>query len=190
MTSTKKSDFRPPSPCPHVSTLAGPPLWMSTYGRHEIHIALLKRLVQWPSGAKAQIRLYYCNLFKTVILVIYITNIYLRKFSTFYSAERWNSSKKDTNFFAWDEDRMTSVDSIFHFLCGRPHGLDPLPRPNVSTWAWLPPPCGRHKWMAPYSNIPSTCYWKIGKANVITEPMLCRQINLAYEGSWLILVAL
>jgi len=31
---------------------------------------------------------------------------------------------------------MTSVDSNFNFLCGRPH------------WAW-PPPCGCHKWMAP-----------------------------------------
>jgi len=42
---------------------------------------------------------------------------------------------------------MTSVDSNFNFLCGRPHGA--WPRPHASTWAWpLPPPCGRHKWMA------------------------------------------
>jgi len=42
---------------------------------------------------------------------------------------------------------MTSVDSIFNFLCGRPHGA--WPRPHASTWAWPPPPpCGRHIWMA------------------------------------------
>jgi len=32
---------------------------------------------------------------------------------------------------------MTSVDSNFNFLCGRPHGLDPLPRPpepDPSVW--------------------------------------------------------
>jgi len=40
---------------------------------------------------------------------------------------------------------MTLVDSNFNFLCGRPHGAGP-----PSTWAWPPPPpCGRHKWMAP-----------------------------------------
>ena len=45
---------------------------------------------------------------------------------------------------------MASVDSNFNFLCGRPHGAwlslpvhmrPPEPDP--------PPPCGRHKWMAP-----------------------------------------
>jgi len=118
------------------------PLWTSTCGRHDIgprlHIALLKGLVQWPSGPKAEIRLYECNLFKPVLLVIYITNLYRRKFSTFYSVERRNSGKKDTNFFAW-EDRMTSVDLFFNFLCGHPHGAWPLPRPHASTWAWPPP---------------------------------------------------
>ena len=36
------------SPCLHASTWAGPPppLWTSTHGRHEIHTALLKWLVQ------------------------------------------------------------------------------------------------------------------------------------------------
>ena len=68
----------PPFLCPHAFTWAGPLplLWTSTCGRHEIHIALLKRLVQWPSRPKAQIQLYDCNLFKTVLLVIYITNLY------------------------------------------------------------------------------------------------------------------
>ena len=44
---------------------------------------------------------------------------------------------------------MTSVNSNLNFLCGRPHGAGPPvhmrpPEPD-------PPPCGRHKWMAPYS---------------------------------------
>ena len=49
---------------------------------------------------------------------------------------------------------MTSVDSNFNFQCGRPHGAGPPeahppvhmrpPEPDP-----LPPPCGRHKWMAP-----------------------------------------
>src|SRR6218665_497265 len=46
---------------------------------------------------------------------------------------------------------MTSVDSNFNFLCGRPHGAGPPPslhmRPPEPDP--LPPPCGRHKWMAP-----------------------------------------
>ena len=82
--------------------------------------------------------------------VIYITNIFCRKISTF-SVERQNSGKKDAHFFEWEEDSMTSVDSNFNFLCGRRHGAGPsLPRPHASTWAWpLPPPCGRHKCMVP-----------------------------------------
>jgi len=38
------------------------------------------------------------------------------------SIQRQNSGKEDTNFFSREEDRMTSVDSNFNFLCGRPHG--------------------------------------------------------------------
>ena len=132
MTSTKNCVLTPTPPfhtCVHMSRTLSP-LWMSTCGRHEIHIALLKQLVQWPSGHKAEIRLYDCNLFKTVglLLVIYITNLYRRKISTFYSVQRQNSGKKDADFFAWEEeDRMTSVDSNFNFLCGRPHGAWPPP---------------------------------------------------------------
>jgi len=43
--------------------------------------------------------------------VIFITNLYRRKISTFYSVPRRNSCKKDANFFAWEEDRMTTVNS-------------------------------------------------------------------------------
>ena len=96
MTSTKNSGFwiplLPVHMRPHKSDPL--PLWKSTWGRHEIHIALLKRLVQWSSGPKAKIRLYGCNLFKTVLWVIYTTNLYHRKFSTFYSVERRNSGLK------------------------------------------------------------------------------------------------
>ena len=35
------------------------------------------------------------------------------------------SIKNYANFFAREEDRMTSVDSNFNFLCGRPHGAWP-----------------------------------------------------------------
>src|SRR6218665_3956067 len=49
---------------------------------------------------------------------------------------------------------MMSVDSNFNFLCGRPHGAGPPPpvhmRPPEPDP--LPPPCGRHKWMAPNIN--------------------------------------
>ena len=34
---------------------------------------------------------------------------------------------------------MTSVDYTFNFLCGRPHGVWPLPRPHASIWTWSPP---------------------------------------------------
>jgi len=36
---------------------------------------------------------------------------------------------------------MTSVDSNFNFLCGRPHGAGPSsPCPHASTWVWPPLP--------------------------------------------------
>jgi len=65
-----------------------PPCGRPTCGRHEMYIALLKQLVQWPSGPKTEIRLYDCNSFKTVLLVIYIANLYHRKISTFYFVQR------------------------------------------------------------------------------------------------------
>ena len=40
------------------------PLWISTRGQHEIYTALLKWLVQWPTGPKSEIQLYDSNLFK------------------------------------------------------------------------------------------------------------------------------
>jgi len=46
---------------------------------------------------------------------------------------------------------MTSVDSNFNFLYGRPHGAWPLP-PSTCVYLCLTPltpPCGHHKWMSP-----------------------------------------
>jgi len=97
MTSTKNRISAPISlsTCVHMSHT--PPLWTSTCGWHEKHIALLKRLVglHWPSGPKAEIRVYDCNIFKTVLLIIFITNLYRWKFFSFYSVQRRNSGKKD-----------------------------------------------------------------------------------------------
>jgi len=36
----------------------------------------------------------------------------------------------------------------YNFLCARPHGADPYPV-HMSLKP-PPPPCGHHKWMAPY----------------------------------------
>src|SRR6218665_2027609 len=91
MTSTKIRFLTPPPV--HMGRTPSP-LWTSTHGRYEIHIALLKRLVQLPPGPKAKIRLYDCNLSKTVLLVSYITNLYRQKISTLYSVQRRNSGKK------------------------------------------------------------------------------------------------
>ena len=46
---------------------------------------------------------------------------------------------------------MTSVDSNFNFLCGRPHGAGPPPHVHMRLPEPDPPLCGRHKWMAPYA---------------------------------------
>jgi len=45
---------------------------------------------------------------------------------------------------------MTSVDSDFKFLCGRPHGAGPSAPVHMRPPEPDPPLCGHHKWMAPY----------------------------------------
>src|SRR6218665_3005141 len=47
---------------------------------------------------------------------------------------------------------MTSVDSNFNFLCGRPNGAGP-PSPIHMRPPELDPPCGHHKWIAPYHEV-------------------------------------
>jgi len=106
-----------------------------------ISLSVMKRLVQWPYGPKGEIQLFDCNLFKIVLLVIFITNLYRWKISTVYSVLNGILVKKDTNVLAWEEDRMTSRDSNFNFLCERLHGASPSsPRPHASTLAWPPSP--------------------------------------------------
>src|SRR6218665_934422 len=51
---------------------------------------------------------------------------------------------------------MTSVDSNFNFLCGRPHGAGPPVHMRPPEPDPLPPPCRRHKWMAPYCKFDDT----------------------------------
>jgi len=122
-------------------------LWTSTCGWHEIHFALLKQLVQWPSGPNAGIRLKCdCNLFKTVLLVIYITNIYRRKFSTFLFRPKTkfrlkmptSLHEKKTGWCHWTQILYVDVHLELTPFRRRPPERDSLP-----------PPCGRHTWMAP-----------------------------------------
>ena len=97
MTSTKNRDFDPPSLCPQASSWARPP--PIPCGRpHAVDMksyrSLLKRLIQWPSGPTAEIWIYDCNLFKTVLLVTFITDLYRPKMTVyFYSVQRQNSGK-------------------------------------------------------------------------------------------------
>src|SRR6218665_230367 len=56
---------------------------------------------------------------------------------------------------------MTSVDSNFNFLCGRPHGAGPPFPPSTCVHLSLTPsphPCGRHKWMTPNLHTHSTIH--------------------------------
>ena len=116
------------------------PLWTSKCGPHEIHIALLKRLVHWPSGPIAEIRLYDCNLFKTVLLVIYITNLYRRKFSLFIPPKDEILVKK-TPTSLHEKKTWWHQWTLFNFRCGRPHGA----------WPHLPPSTCVHLSLTPLS---------------------------------------
>jgi len=69
------------------------------------------------------------------MLLIYIAE----KFPLFIPSKDESFLKTYANFFAGEEDRMTSVDSKFNFLCGRPPETDPS----------LPSTCGHQKRMAP-----------------------------------------
>ena len=129
MTSTKNRIFDPSplSICVHMSQTP-PRLWTSTCSRHEIHIALLKRLVQWPSGSNAEIRLYYdCNFFKTVLLIIFITNLYRRKISIFIPSKDEILVKRTPTSLHEKKTERQSMDSNFNFLRGRPHRAWPPP---------------------------------------------------------------
>ena len=104
-----------------------------------------------PSGPKTEIRLYDCNLFKTVLLIILLLIYIAEKFPLFIPSKdeivikRMSTSlhKKKTGWHQW---------TLILIFCVDVHmGLDPSqPRPHASAWAWPPPPpCGHHKWIAP-----------------------------------------
>ena len=62
---------------------------------------------------------------RPAILLVYIAE----KFQ-FFPSKNEILVKKDANFFEKKTVYMTSVDSNFNFLCGRPHGAGPpLPGP-------------------------------------------------------------
>jgi len=98
----KKSGFWPLSPV-HMRPHEPDPTFFfvdvhmrSTWNTH--HSLETASRLQWPSGPNAEIQLYDCNLFKTTLLVIYITNLYHRKIFTFYSVQRRNSGFKKRQF--------------------------------------------------------------------------------------------
>jgi len=112
------------------------PLWTSTCGQHEIHIALLKWLVKWPSGPKAEIWLYDCNLYKTVLLVIYIA----KKFPIFIPSKDEILVKKTSTSLHEKKTGWRQWNPILIFCVNVHIDLDPLsPRPHASKWAWPPP---------------------------------------------------
>src|SRR6218665_484823 len=88
------------------------------------------------TGPKAEIRLYDSNLFK----LYYITNLYRRKISTFFlSKDEILVKKTPTSLHEKEVDSMTSVDSNFNFLCGRPHGTGPPSPPSTCVHLSLAP---------------------------------------------------
>ena len=92
-----KSRFSTPSPSLSAFVhmrLTPHPLWTSTLGRHEIHITLLKQLIQWLSDLKLKfdnntsvlyLKLCYC------LFILLICILYWRKMSSIYFVRRWNS---------------------------------------------------------------------------------------------------
>ena len=137
--------------CPWKTEFLIPPTPLSTCVDMK-HIALLKRLVQWPSGPKAEIRLCDCNLFKTVLLIISITNLYRRKMLTFYSILRRNSGKKTLTSLREKKTIWHQWTLILIFCVDVHIGLDPSPSVHMRPPEPDPllPLCGHHKLMAPY----------------------------------------
>ena len=113
-------------------------LWPTACRRHEIHISdihvtLLKQLVQWPSGPKAKIRLlYHCTLFENMLLVTYITVLHWQKVSTFYSVQRRKCGPKTQVSL---HEKKTGWCQWALIFCVDVHLLPP--RPQASTSAWV-----------------------------------------------------
>src|SRR6218665_2278634 len=125
------------STCVHMRLT---PLWMSTCRRHEIQITRLKQLALRPSGPKTKILLQYdCSLFETVLFILLI---YIEKKCPLFILPRDKILfiKKNANFFARDEDMMTSVRSSFSGHSHGAHAPEPGPlRVDIIN--------GCHKWM-------------------------------------------
>src|SRR6218665_566829 len=86
-----------------------------------------------------------------MLLVIYITNLYRRKISTFFLSKDEILVKK-TPTFVHEKKTVCRQWTLILIFCVDVHmGLDPPPpvhmRPPEPDLP--PPPCGRHKWMAP-----------------------------------------
>ena len=84
----------------------------------------IKLLVQRTSGNASMISL---QCFETIAYYSFVLLIYTNKKSTFYSVQ--NYGPKIVNFFAWEENWMTSVG--YNFMSGRPHGADHPPSVGV-----------------------------------------------------------
>jgi len=68
--------------------------------------------------------------------VIYITNLYRRKISTFFLFKDEILVKMTPTSLHEKKTVWRQWTLNFNFLCGRPHGAGPPPRPHASTWAW------------------------------------------------------
>src|SRR6218665_1048665 len=78
---------------------------------------------------------------------------------------------------------MTSADSNFNFLCGRPHGAGPLLPPSPFVHLSLtpfPPPCERHKWMAPAAWLCYGASYKLSMLLLLGLHIYCPRL-LNYE---------
>src|SRR6218665_3020507 len=115
------------------------PLWTFTCTRStRIHTALLKWLVY---NDLPDIKLKF-NYMILIYLNCTISNLYHRKISTFFLSKDEILAKRRQLLCM--RRRLTSVDSNFNFLCGRPHGAGPPPpstcvhlslTPSPSVWA-------------------------------------------------------
>ena len=95
------------------------------------------QLVQWLSGPKDEIWLQYdCNLFSSILLIIYISNFYWQKMSTFYSVQRRNSGIKTSTSLhemktGWRQWALIFC-VVIHMELTPPH----TPKPDLSPFVW------------------------------------------------------
>ena len=128
-------DFWPPTPRPYEPDSR--PLWTSTCRRDEIHVNLLKQLVQWPSGPNAWteyfiVKLNYSEIESVILLLqIDITNLCWGKIFTVYSVQKQKSGIQNSNFFEWEKTGWCRWAVIFCV------DVQMDLTPPLSTWAWF-----------------------------------------------------